>query len=113
MTKTYQQMTTTQYSIFPAMIVMQETGEGRQLLIPIPLTGPILWRWLWISAIGMLPLPWPIRAGYNLRSAPFVCRLLEVRWLITELVETVRRTQLSFQLGTVLARSLAWGVLGL
>lgn len=112
MTRTYQQMMTTRYSIFPAMIVVQEMGEGRQLLSPIPLTGPILWRWLWILVVGMLPLPWQAGSRCD-RSVPFVCRLLEVRWLMTTLVETVQQTQLSLQLGTILARSLAWGVLGL
>lgn len=112
MTRTYQQMMTTQYSIFPAMIVVQETGEGRQFLSPIPLTGPILWRWLWILVVGMFPLPWQAGPRYDW-SVPFACHLVAIRWLTTELVEMVQRIQMSLQLGTVLARSLAWGVLGL
>ena len=97
-------MLATQYSAFPAIIVVQEEDDGRQFIVPIPVNGAVLLRWLWLWVQGLLP---PFRVsvpGFRLRR--------QVRVLINDLFTELERIRLSFQFGTVLARSLAWGVLG-
>ena len=46
--RSYKPVLATQYSAFPAIIVVQEEDDGRQMIMPIPVTGTILLRWLWL-----------------------------------------------------------------
>ncbi len=43
------------YSAFPAIIIVQEEDDGRQIVIPVPVNGAILLRWLWWWVSGLLP----------------------------------------------------------
>lgn len=100
----YRTRLATQYSAFPALIVVREEDNGCQAIIPIPLSGSLLWRWLWMLVVGMLP-----RSRYG----TLVVRLLsEARWLADDVADAFQRTRVSLRLGTVLFRSLTWGVLG-
>jgi hypothetical protein len=94
----------TQYSAFPAIIVVQEEDDGRQTVVPIPVNGAILLRWLWLWVQGLLP-------SFRLSILDFGLRR-KVSGLTDELTTRLEQFRLSFQFGTVLARSLAWGVLG-
>ena len=100
----YKPVLATQYSAFPAIIVIQEEDDGRQTVVPIPVNGAILLRWLWLWVQGLLP-------SFRLSAPDFGLRQ-KVRGLTDELTTRLEQFRLSFQLGTVLARSLAWGVLG-
>ena len=93
-----------QYSAFPAIIVIQEEDDGRQIIVPIPVNSTIFLRWLWMWAQGLLPT-------FRLSIPDFELRR-KVRGLTDELTTKLEQLRLSFQFGTVLARSLAWGVLG-
>ena len=98
-------MLATQYSAFPALIVIREEDGGCQTIIPIPLSSSILWRWLGILIMGMLP---------RYRDDTLVFRLLsEARVRVDNLVATFQRASAVLRLGTVLFRSLTWGVLGI
>jgi hypothetical protein len=94
----------TQYSAFPAIIVVQEEDDGRQTIVPIPVNGAILLRWLWLWAQGLLP-------SFKPSIPAFRIQWKEWRF-VDDLVTELAQLRLSFQFGTVLARSLAWGVLG-
>ena len=94
----------TQYSAFPAIIVIQEEDDGQQTIVPIPVNGTILLRWLWLWVQGLLPT-------FRLSIPDFELRR-KVRNLTGELTTKLEQFRLSFQFGTVLARSVAWGVLG-
>ena len=94
----------TQYSAFPAIIVIQEEDDGRQIIVPIPVNGAILLRWLWLWVQGLLP-------SFRF-SIPDFGLGQQIRVLSHELVTELERLRLRFQFGTVLGRSLAWGVLG-
>ena len=100
----YKSVLATQYSAFPAIIVVQEEDDGRQIIVPIPVNGAILLRWLWLWVQGLLP-------SFRL-SIPDSGLRWKVRGLTDELATRLEQFRLSFQFGTVLARSLAWGVLG-
>ena len=100
----YRPILATQYSAFPAIIVIQEEDDGRQTIVPIPVNGAILLRWLWLWVQGLLP-------SFRLSIPPFRMRWKEWR-LVDDLVTKLAQLRLSLQFGTVLARSLAWGVLG-
>ena len=97
-------MLATQYSTFPAIIVVREEDDGRQIIVPIPVNGAILLRWLWLWVQGLLP-------SFRI-SVPDFRLWRQVRVLTDELTTRLEQIRLSFQFGTVLARSLAWGVLG-
>ncbi len=97
-------MLATQYSAFPAIIVIHEEDDGRQIIVPIPVNGAVLFRWLWLWVQGLLP-------SFRISVPDFRLRR-QVRGLTDKLVTELERLRLSFQFGTVLARSLAWGVLG-
>ena len=97
-------MLATQYSAFPAIIVIQKEDDGRQIIVPIPVNGAILLRWLWLWVQGLLP-------SFRL-SIPDFGLGQQIRVLTHELATELERLRLRFQFGTVLARSLAWGVLG-
>ena len=100
----YKPVLATQYSAFPAIIVIQEEDDGRQMIVPIPVTGTILLRWLWLWVQGLLP-------SFKI-SVPDLGLRRKMRGLTDELTTRLEQLRLSFQFGTVLARSLAWGVLG-
>ena len=100
----YKPVLATQYSAFPAIIVIQEEDDGRQTIVPIPVNGAILLRWLWLWVQGLLP-------SFSL-SIPDFGLAQQIRVLTQELVTELEPLRLRFQFGTVLARSLAWGVLG-
>jgi hypothetical protein len=102
--RSYKPVLATQYSAFPAIIVVQEEDDGRQIIVPIPVNGAILLRWLWLWVQGLFP---PFRI-----SVPDFRLRRQVRVLIDGLFTELKHIWLSFQFGTVLARSLAWGVLG-
>jgi hypothetical protein len=97
-------MLATQYSAFPAIIVVQEEDDGRQIIVLIPVNGAILLRWLWLWVQGLLP-------SFRLSVPDFGLRWKEWEF-VDNLVTKLAQLRLSFQFGTVLARSLAWGVLG-
>lgn len=100
----YRTMLATQYSAFPALIVVREEDSGCQTIIPVPLSGPILWRWLGMLVVGMLP---------RYRYGALVFRLLSAaRWLAGDVTGAFQRARVGLRLGTVLFRSLTWGVLG-
>ena len=94
----------TQYSAFPAIIVIQKEDDGRQLIVPIPVNGAILLRWLWLWVQGLFP-------SFRV-SCPDFDLLRKAKVLEDDLATKLEQLRLSFQFGTVLARSLAWGVLG-
>jgi hypothetical protein len=100
----YKPVLATQYSAFPAIIVIQEEDDGRQTIVPIPVNGSILLRWLWLWVQGLLP-------SFKISGPDFGLQR-KVRGLTDELTTRLEQLRLSFQFGTVLARSLAWGVLG-
>ena len=100
----YKAVLATQFSAFPAIIVIWEEDDGRQIIVPIPVNGVILIRWLWLWVQGLLP-------SFRVSVPDFRLRQ-QVRVLIDDLVTELEHIRLSFQFGTVLARSLAWGVLG-
>ena len=100
----YSPMLATQYSAFPAIIIIQEEDDGRQIIVPIPVNGVILIRWLWLWVQGLLP-------SFRITLPDFGLQR-KMRWLPDNLVLRLEQIRLSFQFGTVLARSLAWGVLG-
>jgi hypothetical protein len=87
------------YSAFPAIIIIQDAkrDDGRQIIIPIPVNGAILLRWLWWWVSGLLPSGQASALGFR---------------LIGEFASYLEQLRLGFQFGTVLARSVAWGVLG-
>ena len=68
------------------------------------MNGTILLRWLWLWVQGVLPSGQVSAFGFRL-----VGKMGE---LAKELAGGLEQFRLSFQFGTVLARSLAWGVLG-
>lgn len=92
------------YSAFPAIIIVQEEDDGRQVIIPVPINGAILVRWLWLWVQGLFPSIKVTTHAFNF--------LREVRLLADDLIIGLEQLWAGFQFGTVLARSLAWGVLG-
>ncbi len=104
--KRHRTLLASHYSAFPAIIIIRDAkrDDGRQIVIPVPVNGAILLRWLWWWVSGLLP------SG---RVSAFGFRLIgEMREQISELAGYLEQFRLSFQFGTVLARSVAWGVLG-
>ena len=102
--KRYRTLLASHLSAFPAIIIVQEEDDGRQVIIPVPVNGTILLRWLWLWIQGLLPSGKVSYPGLNL--------LREVRRLVDDLSIGVEQLWVGFQFGTVLARSVAWGVLG-
>ena len=102
--KRYRTLLASHLSAFPAIIIVQEEDDGRQIIIPIPVNGSILLRWLWLWVQGLLP---------SVQVSVFGFRLMrQMGELAEELTDGLEQLRLSFQFGTVLARSVAWGVLG-
>lgn len=102
--KRYRTLLASHLSAFPAIIIVQEYDYGRQIIIPIPVNGTILLRWLWLWVQGFFPCGKVSYPGLNL--------LREVRMLVDDLSIGLGQLWVRFQFGTVLARSVAWGVLG-
>ncbi len=104
----------TEYSIFPAVMIMKEEDDGRKTLHPIPLEMKLLPKWLWLLLTVSVG-----RIGY---AAVLFRILLEIGWLIEDVGATLRRSRrqvafvmqrvtLELKMGTILTRQLTLGVL--
>lgn len=102
--KRYRTLLASHYSAFPAIIIIREEDDGRQIVIPVPVNGAILLRWLWWWVSGLLPSGQVSAFGFRL--------MRKMGELAEELAGSLEQFRLGFQFSTVLARSVAWGVLG-
>ncbi len=89
---------TTQYSVFPILMVVEEEDDGHTRLRPIPLEGAILLRWL-----SLLVATW----------------LQGLQGTTREMADNasdwgkslIERVALELKMGTILTRQLTLGVL--
>ncbi len=107
-------MQATQYSAFPALLVVKEEDNGRRTIHPIPLEMMMLLKWFWLlltTSLGCL--------GY---AAILFRILLEVGWLVEDVQAALRRLScivtivrqritLEFTMGTILTRQLMLDIL--
>ncbi len=107
-------MQATQYSAFPALLVVKEEDNGRRTIHPIPLEMMMLLKWLWLLLTASLGC-----FGY---AAILFRILLEVGWLVEDVRAALRRLSrkviivrqrltLELKMGTILTRQLTLGVL--
>ena len=89
---------TTQYSVFPVLMVVEEEDDGHTKLRPIPLEWTILLRWLslllatWLQGMQDATRKMADRAGDWVESL-------------------IERVALELKMGTILTRQLTLGVL--
>ncbi|MCP4285884.1 MAG: hypothetical protein GY792_15750 [Gammaproteobacteria bacterium] len=107
-------MQVTQYSVFPALMVVREEDNGRRTIHPIPLEMMLLLKWLRLLLIAS-----PGGFGY---AAILFRILLEVEWLVEDVRAALprlsrnvtivtQRITLELKMGTILTRQLTLGVL--
>ena len=68
------------------------------------MNGAVLLRWVWLWMQGLFPSVKVAHLDFDF--------LREMRVLVDHLIIGLEQLWVGFQFGTVLARSVAWGVLG-